>query len=513
MELYPTQQVHVQNAINIFKERKCIIDTSVMGSGKTLTSCVIAKNLGLSLYVVGLKSTFGNWKNISNVFDVKLKDIITYQTLRSVKNVQPKHGLLRKSMGYFRVTDKYKDLCKEGVLIIFDESQNAKNDTAQYKACKALSKYICNEPETKSRVMFLSGTPFDKEEHSVQYINMMGFMKCNNLYEYDNICNVYKQTGLNELLTHANMLNPQKALEIQNNYPIAWNLGNKIVKSLIYTLVYNLFIEIYKPLHFITMPEPVLQCIRDIKNGYYTIENKEDLDDIYKGLEKLTRCIKEKENGKLDYNELTNALVLLENGKLNNIAKLTLNDLMCKDKNKKVVIFVNYKKSITRLQDLLRDYSPLILEGSTKTEDRARIMEEFQNPNNDHRVFIANTRCGGIGVSLHDTNGGFPRTTYIIPTFNIIDLHQAIFRTIRVGTKSLCTVRFVYAKNKNIDDLKELKLLTVLARKSVVMKSVLNEKVLLPIDYENDYESDYESDYENVKNVNKLEKKMNKLKL
>src|SRR5690606_34435148 len=130
------------------------------------------------------------------------------------------------------------------------------------------------------------------------------------------------------------------------------------------------------------------------------------------------------------------------------------------DPNCKVVIFVSYTETITKLALSLQDYSPLLLFGDIKEKDRPRLVNTFQNDPN-HRLLIGNLKVGGDSIDLHDTHGGQPRRMYIVPNYSIIDLHQGTGRIYRDGSRSDAYIRFVYGKVAH----KETSILDALSRK------------------------------------------------
>jgi len=47
-----------------------------------------------------------------------------------------------------------------------------------------------------------------------------------------------------------------------------------------------------------------------------------------------------------------------------------------------------------------RKLKHLILDGSTKLEERTERMLEFNKPGTDYNIFILSTRAGGLGLNL-----------------------------------------------------------------------------------------------------------------
>ena len=106
------------------------------------------------------------------------------------------------------------------------------------------------------------------------------------------------------------------------------------------------------------------------------------------------------------------------------------------------VIFVNFISTVTALQTLLEHENPAIVRGGQKAEDREADIARFQA--NETRVIILNIDAGGTGVSLHDLHGGFPRMSFIFPSYSAVTLRQALGRVHRAGglTKSIQKILF-----------------------------------------------------------------------
>jgi SNF2 family DNA or RNA helicase len=105
-----------------------------------------------------------------------------------------------------------------------------------------------------------------------------------------------------------------------------------------------------------------------------------------------------------------------------------------------VVIFVNFTKTLELLCDMLHTTSKIY--GEQSQEARLKIIEDFQS--NRTNVIICNIKAGGIGISLHDIHGGYPRVSLISPTWSSIDLVQALGRIHRAGGKSKSLQRIIY---------------------------------------------------------------------
>ena len=72
----------------------------------------------------------------------------------------------------------------------------------------------------------------------------------------------------------------------------------------------------------------------------------------------------------------------------------------------RVLLFSQMTRALDVLGDYLtmRGHAHLRLDGTTKTEDRARLLSEFNAPGSPHFVFLLSTRAGGLGLNLQSAD-------------------------------------------------------------------------------------------------------------
>jgi SNF2 family DNA or RNA helicase len=122
-----------------------------------------------------------------------------------------------------------------------------------------------------------------------------------------------------------------------------------------------------------------------------------------------------------------------------------------------------------------------IVYGEQTYENRIRIIEDFQS--NKTNIIILNIKAGGVGISLHDVYGGHPRISIISPTWNSIDLVQAMGRIHRAGGKTKSLQRIIYVANTVEERIAE-KLKTKLKNINSINNGDLD---LTNIEFENKY--------------------------
>jgi hypothetical protein len=481
-----------KRAYDILQSNHGYIDTSKMGSGKTFIVLWLCLAYGLSLIVIGPKIVLEKWRQTANEYGVNILKTISYQSLRTVKGKQPKHGLLHRQDGTiggvkrtkFDATKNYYNLLKEGVMVVCDEFQLIKNNNDQYKACLELVSAI-NFTGGESRYALISGTPISEEHQIINVMRLLGYVSAPRLYHVNPKTKKIVLDGMKQIINTATQIDAAATLIIINKFP-------PINRDNIIHACYTLYTDVIKETISGSM-EPVIYADAkfDIKNGFYDVGT--DRDRLRKAVKALMRNVNydKKEDNNLEpivnpNLALMKLLVEVENSKVEGFVRKALEVLKANNRNK-VIISLNYTSTLYAIYDKLLDYDPLILNGDIKKDiDRWETIYEFNN-DPDMRVLLMNTEVGGIGIDLHDTDGRYPRFMFISPSYKMINIVQAADRIYRTGSKSDATVRVFYGSGK---DTIEMNILNALARKSIVTKGVLdkNNNTVFPSDYASEFD-------------------------
>lgn len=496
--LKENQVPHVEKLEAILSSHYCAFDMSMMGAGKTYTTSELSLRLEFEhMVVICPASVESKWRNMVD-YGINLRHVISYDSLRSKKGKQPKHGLLERKDTLilnkkgepekgvlFTPTKDLIEMINEGLFIVFDEAQKFKNKNDVWHACQAMSTAVLKNGGT-SRFILLSGTPFDKEEHAIHMMKMMGFIRAPKLYVYDNEDRVLRLYGAQELIDYCNMIDVDATRSYLKYHPFT--------KENVKDNCYDMFQKIIKPAITAAMPSPRLDI--DCKNGYYKILNKEDSDALKAGIASLGYAARFNENtGRTEvtgnsFGAIQLALASIEKSKLNDMARIARQQLESNPKCK-VAIFLNFKKdSIYKMADLLSDYNPIIYNGDVQKNKRAELAAKFQEPNTKYRLFLGNVLTCSTGIDLDDKHGDYPRFAFASADYKINDLHQLTRRFVRLDTKSIATFRFFYGQIGR----KEMSILNALAKKAKVMEDTLegqkSEGVQFPGQYSDDVEGE-----------------------
>ncbi len=508
----------------ILENNHGFITSSPVGSGKTYVTLWLAKKFGFSLVVICPVTIKHIWEQLAQKFGVHIVFIMSYESLAGNETHGIKHNYLTrtestykgKSNPIFEATEDFLKIVDKGVLMVFDEYQKIKNPNTYYKACNALLKPILYPDEHisgLSRFALLSGTPYDKITHAIYNLKILGYIQSPKLYRKIGGIVSYKKYGLGELITLCKQINRTLTKQLIAQYGIT-------VDS-IETLVYKLYSNIVKYNISASMTSEKNPMItNDIANGFFKITRPENLAAIEysmgviieRVLPKLKKNIEEFGNKtmlqllkisenrhipEIDDENIEEPLDLLSlmNFHLKRIEFNKAYDytriakyILDMNKNNKVIISINYKDTISEVSEILAEYRPLVLDGSVKESDRAEIIRKF-NEDSQYRVLVMSTKTGGVGISLHDIVGNFPRFMILGPSYNFIDITQAAGRIVRTGQASDSWIRIFYTK-----DSPELNLLTALANKSDVLKGAIDDNVSESILLIGDYPTFIEED-------------------
>ena len=508
ISLYPSQISHFERIKVLHETFPFALDLSMLGSGKTYTATFLALNQKYKhVIVICPVSVAPKWKHMKDEYGLPLDAVLSYQGLRSNKFKQPKHGFLHrrdlsefvpdefgimieKEKVEFSPTPLYKDMVKEGLLLILDEIQHIKNVSVQFHAASEMIREITvskienagfpipqqagNQPirfrvkqgddfraeGTKSRVLLLSGSPMDKKEHALHLFRSLGIMLSDRVAHQNIHTRELEWRGMREIHTFCSLLSenqcPQKPFfESFEKYSFTLFQGN------------------FKPSCTSYMLPPRSNFNVDKRNAYYNVDAA-NFDGV---------------NVNLNNTDLGGAMAavmrslqIIETGKISLFARIA-RQALTQSSNTKVVIAVNFSETIEDLRQLLQDFDPLILRGSTTVRNRGQLLRDFEEASTRKRLIIANLTVASSGIDLDDKHGSFPRHAFVSPNYSTITSYQFGFRFLRADTKSNTRVHFVFAKHegKSKDDsadIVEVRVLNALALKSGVMKEVTEEQAL-----------------------------------
>lgn len=495
VQIRPHQAPHFRNILNILAREYGYLDVSTFGAGKTHITCGVAATFKLNLIVITPKSTINNWKKWAEYYGIHVICIMTYQSLRGQDCYELNHPFLEKVDGEYRATETFEQCVKSGLLLVFDEYHNLKNENTQLASAHAMVKALVRLVRMgyKARVALLSGTPCVEKESVTSTFKMLGIIQSDKLYTYNRSSKRYELIGIQEAISKCNEYDADETFTVT---------CRPINKTTAKTICYDLYTRVLKRFVVSSMPPPPINSELDVKN-LYSLMNSEDIERLKKGLLLFKSAtnyrheVQEVDLSGVNWGDVTASRREIDSAKVNTMCRLAVQDLE-RDKNCKVVLFCNYRRDMVFCLNLMSRYGALTMDGSTSEKQRTEITSKFQADNNDCRVLITNPKVGGIGIELDDKNGNRERYVYVLPSYFFTDQFQGTGRVHREGTKSKATIRFLYSRACPY----ETGILHSMAKKSDVLRNMVtsdHNAIKFPGEYEELLELTYEEIQSGVK--------------
>lgn len=475
------------------------IDTSQPGAGKTSVALWIAKTYNLPVLVIteaGIADA-GVWPREARLVNAShlLIDVLSYNKLAGKKFKQPSHDYLtsldRMTEGgimqtRFDATTHFKNIAARGCLLIFDEFSNLKNTSRKLKASLELLANVIVEGGP-SRYALLSGTPFDKEGHATNILKALRYIRAPRLYHKDPITKQVTLQGLQELIEACRVMDATTTVRVVAGYNM-----DAMSSEMSQELVYELYTNVIKLAISGSMPAPPTAGLYEQYNGFFNI-NPEDAVKLQQGIAELATAVRfDMRTGQImgknkGFANATPALRIIEFAKIRDMIRVTRSYLE-RFPTMKVILGVNYTETVDGLMQGLAEYNPIQFDGRIKGKRRTAIEDNFRDAPNI-RVLIGNIRVIGKGLSFQGLTPDALRLTILSPSYNLLDISQAAYRTNRAGKKGDAYVYIFYGRGANTEW--ETRILDAMVRKSGVVKGTLDEngdQLRLPGEYTSYYE-------------------------
>jgi len=475
------------------------------GSGKTRCAAYVATILyhlhGITPMVICPANIKTQWQEIFKDFKLPNHGVHSYESTKSVKfkylNVIEKND--------FEISEQFDEILNDGLFLIVDESQKLKNSSAQHFAVTEMIYHCANRP--LGRVLHLTASFIDKQESFRALFRCFGVTNKTEFLQYNPGLRKteYRDFGLGEILRYCGKIDPVQTNTIFNNYGAEAKYINSILEQL--------WIKVLRRVVVIPVTDPVYKhpdtgkLIKNNRyNGFYILDSESALK-AEKAIRSLMNMRVISSEGRVNLDRVKNNVFAIQEilmdlceAKLNTIIRLAIQDLT-EHPTRKVILcipFIDYQK--VAYNRLIR-FNPIMLNGSVSIDERPDLVADFNAANNDYRVLIMTPEVGGVGISLHDTNGNYPRRLRIISTYNFNTCFQTTGRIYRRGMKSDAEVFVIYAVNASLESI----LVSTLA------KSKICGDVLIP-GTNRVFPGDFDIFIENEQNYPKVREYLNKLK-
>jgi superfamily II DNA or RNA helicase len=402
-KLYSYQIEHTNNLVRIINTNSVALDASDTGTGKTYCAVAACKILKLSPLIICPKSVISVWSKVCKEFKVQPFLIVNYEIFKTGRIHSELIDVIYDEN--HKIKD-YKIHPLKNTIFIFDEAHRCSNMNSEN------GRLLLAVKDSGVKLLILSATIADFPEKFKIFFYVLNFINQNEIVnknisklKYMKIVDEWINRDKRPMVRIHNMLFPDRSSRMRIDV-----LG-------------DLFPE------------------NQITATPYTLDkNKQDaIQKEYKNLSELLDIIKdkkEKDTGSI-FTKILRAHQTIEILKIPIFVELA-NDFLFNKYS--VVIFVNFTQTLLTLADMF--HTKNIIYGQQTQEERSKIIDDFQE--NKTNIIICNIKAGGIGISLHDLYGEHPRVSLISPTWNSIDLVQALGRIHRAGSKSKALQRIIY---------------------------------------------------------------------
>lgn len=397
IELFKWQEPHVTALEVALIKHGAALDASDTGTGKTICAIETAKRLGLKIYVITKKAVIPTWNWwLDEMGMINDGMVLNYEKAR-------RHGIPNL----------------DNTLYCFDEVHEASGYKTQN------SNLLVAVASIKKPVLMLSATVAHTPLKMYAIGYALGLHKGINFIHWchDNGCRPNPNLpGINSWL----FTSPKENMERLHHeiFPVK---GSRMRKSEIPD-----FPEVTNIVEAYDLPPPpsgiaeFRQALTERVHAHleYEMERSMPL------------------SGKMDWNQMVEVLYDRMETELEKVSLLIELGKNALEEGLSPVIFTNFRLTLSALLTLGFPNASVIL-GNQGDVERADEIQDFQTDST--RVLLATIGSGGIGISLHDTNGRFPRIAFICPTYSAVYLRQAMGRIHRAGAKSKAINKLVYA--------------------------------------------------------------------
>lgn len=423
--LLQPQFEHVRKLVDSLYTNGFALDMSETGTGKSYAGAAIARELNRPVVLICPKTIIPQWEKILNLFNIKPVVSVNYEKIGRGNTKWMKWKKLPDPTLPWK--EDAKVLMPEftfprNVLVILDEGHKCKGNHSSNSQMMIALKLQGYTVLVSSAT--LATTPME--------MKAIGYMTdLHALYNFGDFCRTHGASWVgkwgamqwDEASTEA-----KKSMLILNEYLFE-------TRKCASRLTVDDFGQLFPESHI------VADCY-DLGDA-----NTAKAQRVYDEMEAEIARLDERCEG---YSEHIFA-IMMEARRKAEILKVPLfvdsiEDLY--DEGKSVVLFVNFDDTlqaiIQRLSKLKKFNGQIgYIVGGQKAAVRQRDIDDFNADRK--RIMIVNIKAGGVGISLHDLNGNFPRASLISPNFSAFELVQALGRIWRQGGKTKSIQKIIFA--------------------------------------------------------------------
>lgn len=458
-KLLEYQIEHSNKIVKSLKKYGRALDASDTGTGKTFSSIGVAKNQELIPLIICPKSVISGWKKALEHFNLPYYGITNYELIKNCRWYQ----------GNFTATDKiekdkkYKPIEKmerskcpfitreKNKVLKINLPQQKKQETSKEKVNR-----ILNSVKSKRKGFQKTGKT-KKEKKEKEYLYKWK-MPSNIIIIFDEAhrCKNKKTTNSDILSaagrTTANILILSATIADKPEYfavtGFVLGLYNDVSKAQGWLRKISKKYDSHMAgIHDIIFPNYASRMrIKELGNLFPTnkvfadcfeMDKADEIEEQYKIIEEAVEALKSQRDQSEGLGKIIKARMMIEMLKIPTFLEIA--KAYIAEKNA-VAIFVNFTETLLTLAHELK--TNCLIFGEQTYEEREKNISDFVEDRSN--VIICNIRAGGVGISLHDTIGNFPRVSVISPSWSAQDIIQVIGRVHRAKGKTPVRQQLVY---------------------------------------------------------------------
>ena len=416
--LFPPQVQAVLFFLKVLLSGRNTLDSSNMGTGKTIVACHLARDYGKPVAIIAPKAVLPSWEREMEEVGIKPVFILNLEKLKTgnTKYLDKVTRVTKTGKKFVSYSWNEQELPTD-TLILLDEVHKCKGmNTTNSKMAVALV-------DQGYRIHCMSGTPCEDASEMKALGYILGLHSNNYtkgaLYHF---WSFMKQHGVTQDHFRRWKMTDRSKLALLRSKMYGVNTHRLTVEDFPDSFRNN---RVYtKPINF--------RSNAKIQKAYDDIGLTPKIIDDYINKGTVT-------DSEYVLVNLLRARQLAESYKAVDLAEMAENAIAA---GKSVVLFVNFSDTVEALTARLHCGK---IDGSQTPHERQCVIDEFQR--DESHCIVCNISAGGTGISLHDTQGMRPRVSFICPTFNSKDYQQVLGRIHRNGAKSDAIQQVLVAAN------------------------------------------------------------------
>lgn len=426
--LLPPQIQHVKNLVDSIYANGFALDMSETGTGKSYSAAAVARELGCDstrpLVLIAPKTVLPQWSKILANFNLKPLVAINYEKIGRGNTTHmkwKKQKCILKPWVEDAVMEAPEFNIPKDALVILDEGHKCKGNHTTNSWIMIMLKQQGYKVLVASAT--LATTPME--------LKAVGYM-----------------ADLHALYNFDHFLRQHGAEWVGRFGAMSWDAASAAAKHSM-LLLNEYFFETRKCASRLTVDDfgTLFPESHIVAEAYDLGTATGKINDIYDDMEVEIARLDERAG---NYSQHIFA-IMMEARRRAELMKVpffvdSMEDLY--DEGKSVVLFVNFQDTVDAIVSRLKKMKKFkdtigYIVGGQHHKTRQKDIEDFNA--DKKRVMVVNIKAGGVGISLHDLNGNFPRASIISPNFSAFELVQALGRIWRQGGKTKSFQNIVYA--------------------------------------------------------------------